>query len=142
MSQFMLGGILFGLSALLMVPSTLGLSEYNNKRTKRKQTSTEKAIAITQMAVFILAVAGLIVGGAIMINDRVKRKLPVDAAAPAAVPAAAPAAVPIPTPTPTPIPTQPLAATISSTKKTGSVGLGGLEQRRSGRRHLEEFELF
>ena len=68
-SDFAAGGILLGMSALLLIPTTLGLAEYENNDSEEK-TSQTNFNKIVQAVVLAVAVIGLFLGGALMLVNR------------------------------------------------------------------------
>ena len=132
--RFLLGSVLLGLSALLMIPSALGLAEYSENKpasnmeryhdTKQKKTTKNmKVYALIQLIVLVLAILGFVSGGAIMIVAT-KRGVNVNTLV---TPALKPGKI----------------GGVSSTKKSRVINAGGVGARGSIRgRSLAEFELF
>lgn len=84
-TQLLLGGVILGSSLLLIVPSALGIAEYNKRplpivgglvdQNKQKQLETYRNI---QIAVLVVACIGVVLAGVLMLtSDAAKTKLDV-----------------------------------------------------------------
>ena len=66
-SDFGAGGILLGMSAMLMIPTTLGLADYGNNGSDQKTTQT-KFYQIIQTIMLALAIIGFFLGALLMVK--------------------------------------------------------------------------
>ena len=67
-SNFGVGGILLGTSALLMIPTTMGLAAYANNDRENKTNQT-KFYEVIQAIMLALAVLGFLLGGTLMVTN-------------------------------------------------------------------------